>query len=340
MRARARRRDAAEEELTRTLGRTPTAAELGEHLGVPASELDAVEEDVQRAVVLSLQGFAEGVSVDDFVSQREAAPEDIVVHRERIGYLLDAVSELPDRLKTVVIRYFLEERPMADIADELGVSESRISQMRGEALTLLKDGLNAVLDPALLGAVGRPGGCAAAAEQALDDLLVVDLELHDRVELEALVLQDLAERTGLRRVAREPVEDEALLGVRVTEAVTHHADGDLVGDQVTRVHVALRLETELGLLLQVLPEEVAGRDVRDVQPLGHPLRLGSLARTRRTNQNESHVHPPPCVLPRPAPLPATGSLMYRPGSGRRLTPPSGGGHCGEPNAGSPRSCAA
>ena len=166
VRARARKRDAAEEELTRTLGRTPTLTELGEHLGVPASELDAVEEDVQRAVVLSLQGFAEGVSVDDFVSQREAAPEDIVVHRERIGYLLDAVAELPDRLKTVVVRYFLEERPMADIADELGVSESRISQMRGEALTLLKDGLNAVLDPALLGAVGRPGGCATRRREA------------------------------------------------------------------------------------------------------------------------------------------------------------------------------
>ena len=114
------RRDAAEEELTCRLGGTPTPSELGRHLGVPAAELEAVEEDVQRAVVLSLQGFAEGVSVYDFLSQREAAPEDIVVHRERIGYLLDAVAELPERLKTVVIRYFLEERPMADIATELG----------------------------------------------------------------------------------------------------------------------------------------------------------------------------------------------------------------------------
>ena len=47
-------------------------------------------------------------------------------------------AELPERLQTVVQGYFLEERPMADIADELGVSESRISQMRGEALTLLE----------------------------------------------------------------------------------------------------------------------------------------------------------------------------------------------------------
>lgn len=166
VRARARRRDAAEEELTAKLGRTPTLVELGEHLGIPASELGSMQEDVQRAVVLSLQGFAEGVSVDDFIAQREAAPEDILVHRERIGYLLDAVAELPGRLKTVVMRYFLEERPMAEIAAELGVSESRISQMRGEALLLLRDGLNAVLEPALLPATERPGGCASRRRQA------------------------------------------------------------------------------------------------------------------------------------------------------------------------------
>ena len=37
-----------------------------------------------------------------------------------------------------VIGYFFEERPMHELADELGVSESRISQMRAEALSLLK----------------------------------------------------------------------------------------------------------------------------------------------------------------------------------------------------------
>ena len=36
---------------------------------------------------------------------------------------------------------------MQQIADELGVSESRISQMRSEALVLLKEGMNSQLDP-------------------------------------------------------------------------------------------------------------------------------------------------------------------------------------------------
>lgn len=160
VRARARKRDAALEALTAQLGRTPTTAELAETLGVPTSEIDAVEGDLQRAVVLSLQGFAEGVCVEDFVSAREPDPEEILLHRERVGYLLDAVAELPDRLKTVVTQYFLHELPMAEIAEQLQVSESRISQMRAEALSLLKDALNTMLDPAMITPVERPDGCA------------------------------------------------------------------------------------------------------------------------------------------------------------------------------------
>jgi RNA polymerase sigma factor FliA len=51
----------------------------------------------------------------------------------------------------VVTAYFFEERPMAEIAAELGVTESRVSQLRAEALVLLRDGLNSQLDPDLIG---------------------------------------------------------------------------------------------------------------------------------------------------------------------------------------------
>ena len=45
---------------------------------------------------------------------------------------------------------------MQDLADELGVSESRISQLRAEALLLLKDGMNSQLEPDVPGAGGAP----------------------------------------------------------------------------------------------------------------------------------------------------------------------------------------
>jgi RNA polymerase sigma factor for flagellar operon FliA len=55
---------------------------------------------------------------------------------------------------------------MADIAAELGVSESRVSQMRAEALVLLKDAMNSALDPELVTPHERPDGCAARRRDA------------------------------------------------------------------------------------------------------------------------------------------------------------------------------
>jgi RNA polymerase sigma factor for flagellar operon FliA len=143
----------------------PTAAEIADSLGLSVSEVESVEEDVQRAVVLSLQGFSAGTA-EDMVTEQTTGPEDMLLHRERIGYLHNAIEALPERLRTVVTRYFLEERPMAEIAVELGVTESRVSQLRAEALTLLRDGLNTHLNPDLVGDADRPDGCVARRRTA------------------------------------------------------------------------------------------------------------------------------------------------------------------------------
>lgn len=145
VRAKARRRETVTQNLATALGRTPTTAEIAESLGVRAEELDADSHDVQRAVVLSLDGFADAESVEAIAPIGDVSPEEHVMANERVGYLHDAVLMLPDRLRTVVTGYYFEERPMADIAAELEVTESRVSQMRAEALTLLKGGLDATL---------------------------------------------------------------------------------------------------------------------------------------------------------------------------------------------------
>ncbi|GAA2516267.1 sigma-70 family RNA polymerase sigma factor [Pilimelia columellifera] len=160
VRSRARQTDTARQQLTAALGRLPTPSELAEAMGVGISEVTSVEEDVQRAVVLSLQGFTAGTA-EDLVTERDPGPEEVLLHREQIGYLHDAIAALPERLRLVVTRYFLEERPMALIAEELGVTESRVSQLRAEALTLLKDGMNTQLNPELVDHGVRAEGCVA-----------------------------------------------------------------------------------------------------------------------------------------------------------------------------------
>jgi RNA polymerase sigma factor for flagellar operon FliA len=165
VRQRARRTDSARQELTARLGRTPTVQEVAEQLGCTVEEIESADDDVQRATVFSLQGFATA-GAEDIVTEPSAGPEEMLVRRERLGYLRHAVEALPDRLRAVVQGYFFEERPMAQIAQELGVTESRVSQLRAEALGLMRDGLNTHLDPALAAQTPPREGCVARRRRA------------------------------------------------------------------------------------------------------------------------------------------------------------------------------
>jgi RNA polymerase sigma factor for flagellar operon FliA len=165
VRRRARDLDATRAQLSAILGRTPTAQEVADAVGMTLAEIAQNEDDIARAQVLSLQG-AQDASLDDVLPASGPTPEQLVEHRERLTYLVEAVAELPDRLRIVIADYFLEERPMAEIAAELGVTESRVSQMRAEALVLLRDALNHALDPTQVTPHARPQGSAARRRDA------------------------------------------------------------------------------------------------------------------------------------------------------------------------------
>jgi RNA polymerase sigma factor for flagellar operon FliA len=165
VRRRARDLDATRAQLAGTLGRVPSTQEVADALGMTLAEIARNDEDITRAQILSLQG-AQDASLDDVLPSRGPTPEQLVVHRERLQYLVEAIDELPERLRIVISDYFLEERPMTEIAAELGVTESRVSQMRAEALGLLRDALNHELEPTLLKPHARPNGSAARRRDA------------------------------------------------------------------------------------------------------------------------------------------------------------------------------
>lgn len=150
VRAKARRVNAVSDELTVKLGRTPTAGEVASAADMDHQTVNALHEDLHRAVVLNFEGLAKHGSVDEIMPADKRGPDAILLERERQAYLHAAIGALDDRLRHVVIGFFFEERPMQELADELGVTESRISQMRAEALLLLRDGMNSQLDPDIL----------------------------------------------------------------------------------------------------------------------------------------------------------------------------------------------
>ena len=147
VRAKAREVDSVRGALTARLGRTPTRVEVAQAMGVGVAELDTLDGDVQRAAVLNLQSLTADETADVLPATSET-PDETLLRREQLGLLCDAIAELPERLRRVVEQYFFQGRKMSDIAAELGVTESRVSQLRSEALTLLRSGLTAGDEPA------------------------------------------------------------------------------------------------------------------------------------------------------------------------------------------------
>ena len=72
---------------------------------------------------------------------------------------------------------------MRELADELGVSESRISQLRSEALKMLRDGMNAQLEPDLM--PRSSGGVAAGRREAYYATIAGRSSFHARLSMPA-----------------------------------------------------------------------------------------------------------------------------------------------------------
>jgi RNA polymerase sigma factor FliA len=164
VRSRAREVDSARSELTAALGRTPRRDEIAQAMGVDVTELDNLEADVHRAATLSVEGLTETAG-GDLIPSRDAGPEGLLIQREQIGLLHDAIAELPERLRIVIEAYFYGNQRMADIATDLGVTESRISQLRTEALIMLREGLagqHAADDVASAPYAQRPGSAVTS----------------------------------------------------------------------------------------------------------------------------------------------------------------------------------
>jgi len=154
----ARALQSVEDELTGALGRTPSGEELAAATGLSASEVADVRRDADRATVLSLDAL-EGLGASARASGDD--PESVILTREKLGYLHDALAELPERLRSVVVAYFFEQVPQQDIAASLGVTPSRVSQLQAEALRLLHAALRRHLQPQA--APTRPGRTARMA---------------------------------------------------------------------------------------------------------------------------------------------------------------------------------
>ena len=138
-----RRHAASADALAATLGRTPTRDELASAAGVSAEHLHRREAEAWRSRVASLEVLLEMDGADP-VGHGDS-PVAGLLDDERRAYLTRALDALPPRTRTAVVGRYLAERPLRDIATELGVSDSRASQLCTEGVTALRAAMSGYL---------------------------------------------------------------------------------------------------------------------------------------------------------------------------------------------------
>jgi len=126
---------ATQEALSARLGRSVSVQEIADAMGV----------DRQTAVDAMSDAGRTTSPIDETVHDTVAAdlplPGDELVDTERDRYLRAAVEALPERMRFVVEAVYFGDRSVTDVAAELGITHSAVSQQRSEAMRLLRDGL-------------------------------------------------------------------------------------------------------------------------------------------------------------------------------------------------------
>ena len=143
--------EAAREKLRASLGHEPSLADLAQAVGSDEKRLGKTI--VRINTIESTSPFSNADTVDE--SQLPAVlvpaePErpDLKYEREEVrDRVRNAIATLPPREQRVIALYYYNEVTMKDIGAELGVNESRVSQLHARAIRRLRDALGAEITP-------------------------------------------------------------------------------------------------------------------------------------------------------------------------------------------------
>jgi RNA polymerase sigma factor for flagellar operon FliA len=135
----------AREALTGTLQRQPTDVELSARMQVAPDVVRRWELDGEWASFASLDQPARhdaATSLADMLSDSDATTaEDALTQEREVERVKEAIMRLKDQERAVLALNFFEELRLPQIAEVLGVSVCRVSQIRSAALAKLRSTL-------------------------------------------------------------------------------------------------------------------------------------------------------------------------------------------------------
>jgi RNA polymerase sigma factor FliA len=146
MRRRHKEVEAATHDLSVTLQRAPTEAEVAEKVGVDVERFRTMMIDLRNCGPISASSRSnenEDLPPPDFPAKPDTQPDSMCAHEELRSVLGEAMKTLPERYHKVVILYYTNEMTMKEIGGVLGINESRVSQIHKSALEKMAAALQA-----------------------------------------------------------------------------------------------------------------------------------------------------------------------------------------------------
>jgi RNA polymerase sigma factor for flagellar operon FliA len=143
--------EAAREKLRASLGHEPSLADLAQAIGSDEKRLGKTI--VRINTIESTSPFSNADTIDEaqlpaVLVPAEPERPDLQYERAEVkNRVRNAIATLPPREQRVIALYYYNEVTMKDIGAELGVNESRVSQLHARAIRRLKDALGAETTP-------------------------------------------------------------------------------------------------------------------------------------------------------------------------------------------------
>ena len=116
-------------------GKPPDHETVAERSGLSLTAYFRTLEEARRQHFLSIHGLDdESPCLANLIPAETTSPEHEAQKAELVRQLTEAIQELPERDRQVIILYYQRDLTMKEVAEALGVTESRVSQVHAGAL--------------------------------------------------------------------------------------------------------------------------------------------------------------------------------------------------------------
>ena len=127
------------------LGRTATDQEVANALGLSEEEYMKTLQKISGTSMLSINEVwysgdeNDKVSIGDSIESPASLNPEVMAERDEIRrVIVEAINELPDKEKKILVLYYFEDLTLKEIGQVLEVTESRVSQLHTKAIMRLR----------------------------------------------------------------------------------------------------------------------------------------------------------------------------------------------------------